>query len=84
MHKTKIKQNAYPKTAGPRNCMRTSGNTRACEKCGCTPIVKHTPIRAAGRFCAECCPHCGTASGSIPSVPCAGRLQVTQSHQTER
>ena len=43
---------------GPRNCMRRNGNTRACEKCGSTPAILHTPIRAAGRFCAECCPHC--------------------------
>jgi hypothetical protein len=59
MHRTKAKPKAYPETPGPRNCLRTNGNTRACETCGCTPAVLHTPIRAAGRFCATCCPHCG-------------------------
>ena len=63
----------YPATPGPRNCLRTSENTRACEKCGCTPAVLHTPIRAAGRFCAECCPHCslpfGTPSGRLEAKP---------------
>ena len=72
MRRLKTKPNAYPEIPGPRNCMRTGGNTRACEKCGSTPAVLHTPIRSAGRFCAECCPHCGTASGAIPSVPRAG------------
>ena len=67
------KRKIYPATPGPRNCLRTSGNTRACEKCGCTPAVLHTPIRAAGRFCAECCPHCslpfGTPSGRLEAKP---------------
>jgi len=67
------KQKIYPATPGPRNCMRTSGNTRACEKCGCTPAVLHTPIRAAGRFCVECCPHCslpfGTPTGRLEAKP---------------
>jgi hypothetical protein len=28
--KTKRKPKTYPETPGPRNCMRLSGNTRAC------------------------------------------------------
>src|ERR1017187_1784087 len=41
MRRLKTKPNAYPETPGPRNCMRTGGNTRACEKCGSTPAVLH-------------------------------------------
>jgi len=43
---------------GGRNCLRVSPNTLPCDRCGSTPGVAHTPIRAAGRFCASCCPHC--------------------------
>jgi len=68
MPRTKTTAKAYPETPGPRNCMRTNGNTRACEKCGSTPGVLHMPIRAAGQFCAECCPHC-----SLPVQPSSVR-----------
>jgi hypothetical protein len=62
MPRTRAKPKAYPEKPGPRNCMRTTGSTRACEKCGSTPAILHTPIRAAGKFCAECCPHCSPAA----------------------
>lgn len=54
----RMRRREHSAPAGPRNCMRTNGNPRACEKCGCTPTVLHVPIRAAGRYCATCCPHC--------------------------
>ena len=58
MLKTKAKPKAYRETPGPRNCMRLRHNTHACETCGRLPSILHTPIRAAPRYCAKCCPHC--------------------------
>jgi hypothetical protein len=49
-----------PIPPGPQNCMRTRPNARPCDVCGRTPAILHTPIRQRGRYCAECCPHCGT------------------------
>jgi len=49
-------------TPGPHNCMRVPHYARQCDICGATPPVLHTPIRAAGRYCAACCPHCTSAS----------------------
>ena len=72
MRRLKTKQNAYPGDTRTPELHAHGREHLACDKCGCTPAVLHTPIRSAGRFCAECCPHCGTASGAIPSVPRAG------------
>jgi hypothetical protein len=47
---------------GPRNCMRSGGTTLPCDVCGARPPVMHTPIRAAGRYCAACCPHCSLSA----------------------
>lgn len=57
---------------GPRNCMRTKGNMRSCDVCKVTPLFLHTPIRAAGRFCATCCPNC-PLPGQTPSLAQEGK-----------
>ncbi len=59
MKRTKTERKLHRATPpGPRNCMRVSPNSRACDGCDCTPAVLHTPIRAAGQYCGTCCPHC--------------------------
>jgi hypothetical protein len=34
--------------------MRLGNNSRPCEKCGGTPEVLHTPVRASGQYCEKC------------------------------
>ena len=70
-------EDPYSTTPGPRNCLRVSQNMRPCEKCGSTPAVLHTPIRAPGRYCAACCPHC-----SPPAQPSA--IPMKQSRRGTR
>src|ERR1039458_2793007 len=67
MRRVKARPNSHSIMPGPRNCLRVTRHTSACETCGATPPVLHTPIRAAGRFCADCCPHC-----SLPVQPSRG------------
>lgn len=42
----------------PRDCMRTRGTGRACDKCGDRPLVIHVPLRLRGQWCPSHCPVC--------------------------
>ncbi len=56
------KRKAYPEIPpGPRNCLRVNLNSQTCQACGTIPLVLHTPLRAAGRFCRDCCPSCSAS-----------------------
>jgi hypothetical protein len=66
---TKVKTKADSVPLAARNCIRVRHNRRPCDSCGATRPVLHTPIRAAGRYCAACCPHCTPASLPKPFEP---------------
>jgi len=42
----------------PRDCMRTRGTGRKCDKCGEKPLILHVPLHQVGTFCSACCPCC--------------------------
>jgi len=41
-----------------RDCMRTRGHGRTCDRCGTAPEIAHVPMRIKGVFCREHCPVC--------------------------
>ena len=47
-----------PGRQGPRECLRTSKISVACDMCGSWPEIAHLPHDDYGFFCASCCPVC--------------------------
>jgi hypothetical protein len=46
-----------------------AARTAPCDSCGETPPVLHTPIRAAGWYCATCCPQLFAAGADRARYP---------------
>ena len=45
-----------------KDCMRTSGVGRTCDRCGAKPHRAHVPLKRPGVFCESCCPICTAAA----------------------